>query len=62
MRPLLLSLLAVSIASAADLPRVPSKSIAVKKELLFSDDFQGGEPAKVWHKVCLLTPSDAAAE
>ena len=51
MRPLLLSLLAVSIASAADLPRVPAKSIAVKKELLFSDDFQGGEPAKVWHKV-----------
>jgi hypothetical protein len=40
-----------SSALAADLPRVPSKSIAVKGELLFSDDFQGGEPAKVWHKV-----------
>jgi hypothetical protein len=40
-----------SFALAADLPRVPSKSIAVKGELLFSDDFQGGEPAKVWHKV-----------
>lgn len=40
-----------SSAVAADLPRVPSKSIAVKGELLFSDDFQGGEPAKVWHKV-----------
>lgn len=40
-----------SSALAADLPRVPSKSIAVKGELLFSDDFQGSEPAKVWHKV-----------
>lgn len=51
MRHLFLSLLAVSITCAADLPRVPSKSIAIKKELLFSDDFQSGEPAKVWHKV-----------
>lgn len=25
--------------------------IAEKKELLFADDFQGAEPAKVWHKV-----------
>jgi hypothetical protein len=38
-------------AIAADLPRIPSKPISVKKELLFSDDFEGGEPAKVWHKV-----------
>lgn len=38
-------------AIAADLPKIPSKPISVKKELLFSDDFQGGEPAKVWHKV-----------
>jgi hypothetical protein len=36
---------------AADLPSVPSESIAKKKDLLFSDDFQGAEPAKVWHKV-----------
>jgi hypothetical protein len=36
---------------AADLPKIPSKPISVKKELLFSDDFEGGEPAKVWHKV-----------
>jgi hypothetical protein len=36
---------------AADLSEVPAKSIAVKKELLFSDDFEGAEPAKVWHKV-----------
>ena len=36
---------------ADDPPAVPAKSIAEKKELLFSDDFQGAEPAKVWHKV-----------
>ncbi len=38
-------------AIAADLPKIPSKPISVKKELLFSDDFEGGEPAKVWHMV-----------
>ena len=38
-------------ATAADLPAIPSAAIAKKKELLFADDFQGGEPAKVWHKV-----------
>jgi hypothetical protein len=38
-------------AIAADLPKIPSKPISVKKELLFSDDFEDGEPAKVWHKV-----------
>ena len=43
--------LVATAAIAADLPRIPSKSISVKKELLFSDDFEGGEPAKVWHKV-----------
>jgi len=36
-------------AFAADLPAVPTAPIAKKKELLFSDDFQGAEPAKVWH-------------
>jgi hypothetical protein len=36
---------------AADLPAIPDKPIAEKKELLFSDDFEGAEPAKVWHKV-----------
>lgn len=40
-----------SAALAADLPTIPSKSIANKKELLFSDDFEGGPPDKVWHKV-----------
>jgi hypothetical protein len=38
-------------AIAADLPTIPDKPIAEKKELLFSDDFEGAEPAKVWHKV-----------
>jgi hypothetical protein len=36
---------------AAPLPTVPDQPIAKKKELLFSDDFQGAAPAKVWHKV-----------
>lgn len=36
---------------AANLPTVPAKPIAAKKELLFSDDFEGAVPAKVWHKV-----------
>ena len=52
MKPfLLLSILVCTSAIAADLPKIPSKSIAVKKEVLFEDDFQGAEPAKVWHKV-----------
>ncbi|WP_020472654.1 hypothetical protein [Zavarzinella formosa] len=38
-------------AVAADLPVIPAKPIAEKKELLFSDDFEGAEPTKVWHKV-----------
>ena len=36
---------------AVDLTPIPGKPIAEKKELLFSDDFEGTEPAKVWHKV-----------
>ena len=53
LRPLLtISLLTLTAgAFAADLPPVPTAAIAKKKELLFSDDFQGAEPAKVWHKV-----------
>ncbi len=35
----------------AELPEIPKEAIARKKELLFSDDFQGREPASVWHKV-----------
>ena len=48
---LVLCCLVTSAAFAADLPSVPAASIATKKELLFSDDFQGAEQAKVWHKV-----------
>ncbi len=40
-----------TVAVAADLPAVPARSIAKKKELLFSDDFKGATPDKVWHKV-----------
>lgn len=36
---------------AADSPTIPAGSIAQKKELLFSDDFEGSQPARVWHKV-----------
>jgi len=49
---LLLALVVVAAhATAADPIPIPEKSIAVKKELLFSDDFEGAEPAKPWHKV-----------
>ena len=48
---LTLSLLFTAAAFAADLPTIPAESIAKKKELLFSDDFEGAEPAKVWHRV-----------
>ncbi len=47
----LLPVLLVTTAFAADLPAIPAESIARKKELLFSDDFEGAVPAKVWHKV-----------
>lgn len=48
---LALTCLITSAAFAADLPTVPAESIAKKKELLFSEDFESAEPAKVWHKV-----------
>jgi len=51
LRILALPLLVTSVTLAADLPAIPDKPIAAKKELLFSDDFEGVEPAKVWHKV-----------
>jgi hypothetical protein len=38
-------------ALAADVSAVPEKPLAEKKELLFSDDFEGAEPSKLWHKV-----------
>src|SRR3954447_17246598 len=49
--PFLACLLVASATLAAELPPVPADSIAKKKELVFSDDFEGAEPAKVWHKV-----------
>ncbi|MDY3551493.1 hypothetical protein R5W24_000571 [Gemmata sp. JC717] len=48
---LFLSLAAVAGATAADPVTVPDKPLAVKKELLFSDDFEAAAPAKQWHKV-----------
>src|SRR5205814_7134922 len=30
---------------------IPSESIAKKKDLLFSDDFQSAQPAAAWHRV-----------
>jgi hypothetical protein len=47
----ILTVLLTTTALAAELPPVPADPIAKKKELLFSDDFEGAEPAKVWHKV-----------
>lgn len=46
------SILVLSTATfAADLTAIPEGALAKKKELLFSDDFEGAEPAAVWHKV-----------
>jgi hypothetical protein len=36
---------------AADPPAIPEKPIAVKKDLLFADDFEGTERSKLWHNV-----------
>jgi hypothetical protein len=36
---------------ASATPAVPADPIAKKKELLFSDDFEGATPNKAWHKV-----------
>jgi hypothetical protein len=46
-----LCLLLTSAALAADLSVVPANSIAKKKEMLFSDDFQSAEHDKRWHPV-----------
>ena len=47
-----LALLVVTASAfAADRPPVPANSIAAKKELLFSDDFESAQPARVWHRV-----------
>ncbi|MBL9131605.1 MAG: hypothetical protein JNG86_10425 [Verrucomicrobiaceae bacterium] len=52
--PLLAAVLLAPAVLAADkpkLPEIPSKPIAVKKELLFEDDFSAATPAKPWHRV-----------
>lgn len=38
-------------AAPPALPPVPDQPVAVKKELLFSDDFEGATPSPLWHKV-----------
>lgn len=49
---LLLPFLSLASASlAVELPAVPATPIAVKKELIFSDDFSGAVPDARWHKV-----------
>jgi hypothetical protein len=47
----LFTLLFASAALAEDISTVPAKSIALKKEVLFQDDFEGATPAKPWHRV-----------
>lgn len=42
-------ILMIAALLAADDP--PARPLAEKRELLFADDFEGAEPAKVWHKV-----------
>jgi hypothetical protein len=52
LRPILaVSCFITSAAFAADLPAIPAGPIAKKKELLFSDDFQGATLDKRWHRV-----------
>jgi hypothetical protein len=46
----MLLLLAASTL-AADRAPVPDRPIAVKKELLFSDDFEGSDRSPLWHRV-----------
>src|SRR6266850_7043154 len=48
---LTLSFFMTAATFAADLPAIPAESIAKKKELLFSDDFEGATPDKRWHRV-----------
>lgn len=49
--PLLLIPLLALPAAAAELPRIPSGPIAVKKELLISEDFGKATLDKPWHRV-----------
>src|SRR5258706_5205847 len=49
--PAVAFLLTAPPPSAANPPAAPANSIANKKELIFSDDFEGADPPKQWHKV-----------
>ena len=51
MRLLITAVLVTTAAFAADLPSIPAESLAKKKELLFSDDFEGATHDKRWHRV-----------
>ena len=44
-------LIIASAALAADLDTIPVRPLVKKNELLFSDDFQGAEHDKRWHRV-----------
>jgi hypothetical protein len=44
------AILLLGALQSKDLPPVPDKPVAVKKDLLFQDDFSGA-PAREWHKV-----------
>ena len=52
-------LLLASAAFATDLPKVPSKPVGEKKEMLFSNEFAATELAKPWVKV---VPTFAVAD
>lgn len=54
-RLLTLACLVSPAVSPAALPTIPQESLAVKKELLFSDDFEAAQPAKEWNKVVVPT-------
>ncbi|HVJ86504.1 MAG TPA: hypothetical protein VM452_12725 [Caulifigura sp.] len=45
------SLAMMFVAATTWAADVPATSIAEKKELLFSDDFESSQPAKAWHRV-----------
>ena len=51
---LALFLFTTAAAFSAELPAIPADSIAIKKEVLFSDDFEGAEPASHFFAVSLL--------
>jgi len=49
--PTTILVLLATASFAADRPPVPERPIAVKKELLFSDDFEGTNRSPLWHRV-----------